>query len=39
MEERLTWEKLLSEKRQRMDNSKTANKDSRNEFEADYDRI
>ena len=39
MANRLTWDKLLSEERQRMDPSKNKINSARNEFEADYDRI
>lgn len=39
MGKRLTWDKLLSEKRQRMSSVKTKIISARNEFEADYDRI
>lgn len=36
---RLTWDKLLSEERQRMEQGKIKINSARNEFEADYDRI
>lgn len=39
MANRLTWDKLLSEERQRMDPGKIKINNARNEFEADYDRI
>ena len=39
MDKRLTWDKLLSEERTRMDFGKVKNNPFRNEFEADYDRI
>lgn len=39
MGNRLTWDKLLSEERQRMDSGKVPINSARNEFEADYDRI
>lgn len=39
VEERLTWDKLLSEKRKRMSSAGNSINSARNEFEADYDRI
>lgn len=36
---RLTWDRLLSEDRTRMDSGKAKDNPFRNEFEADYDRI